>query len=539
LAASIVSIAVALPACHAAEPGWELVWSDEFEGTTLDTAKWTIEETNQPHNNEQQAYIDDQVTVSGGNMVITSEKIATQGKPYRSGRVHSDFTKKYGRWEVRADLPTSKGMWPAIWLLPNTGPYPWPSQGEIDILENRGQQPHLTSSAYHWGANWQQHQFRFAEQTMARYGQPVDFHDGFHTYAVEWDAQKLRYFVDDVHHWTLYNSDTSGFLGNASAPMWTVLNTAVGGDFLGPGGNPDGSTVWPQQFLIDYVRIADRSDDPVPFRNAGFEKRDGSLAHWSVFGNVVSTNNVSVHEEAVREGDASLKLFGQFRSTANFSGVSQGITVSPGDPIELSAESFVRAQDALEAGNQVHMKIEFYSDFGGRHGSNAFLSEVATTIADPTSPQDAWRLHELSAVAPANAVEARLAFVFQQSAANGGGAIHVDNVSFRNLNQPYLADANGDGMVDGSDMMMWQQKMGTADPSGPTDGDFNWDGEVNGADLDLWKEQSGAAAPADQGAAAPVPEPSLAAMTLTGLAGFLQLANGVRRSNGVGSVAGQ
>jgi beta-glucanase (GH16 family) len=526
IAAALVTAAFFMaPAAHAQTHGWDQVWSDEFEGTAVDPAKWAKEVTNNPANNEKQAYIADQVTVSNGNMVITSENIPSGNKPYRSGRVHSNFTKQYGRWEVRADLPTSKGLWPAIWLLPNTDQYNWPSQGEIDIMENRGQQPHLTSSAYHYGTNPPfNHQFRFSEQTMARFGQPVDFHDGFHTYAVEWDATKLRFFVDDLHHWTLFNSDTGGFLGNQSAPMWTMLNTAVGGDFLGPGGQPDGTTVWPQQFLIDYVRIADRNDDPLRFRNGGFEKRDGSLAHWSVFGNVKDTNNVSLHNQAVQDGDASLKLFGQSRGATNFSGVSQGITVSPGDPIELSAESFVRSQDALATGNQVHMKIEFYSDFGGRHGSSAFLNEVTTTIADPASPKDTWRLHELSAVAPANAVEARVALVFQQSASNGGGAIHIDNVSFRNLNLPTLADANGDGRVDGADMMLWQQKMGTADPEGPADGDFNYDGEVDGADLDLWEEQSGTGPePADQGAGVTIPEPSAAAITLTGIAGLLKL----------------
>jgi beta-glucanase (GH16 family) len=507
-----------------ASPGWDLVWNDEFEGTAVDPAKWTKEVTNQPHNNEQQAYTADQVTVSNGNMVITSENIPTNGKPYRSGRVHSNFTKQYGRWEVRADLPTSKGLWPAIWLLPNTNQYPWPSQGEIDIMENRGQQPHLTSSAYHWGTNQPfNHQFRFSEQTMARFGQPVNFHDSFHTYAVEWDATKVRFYVDDVHHWTLYNADTNGFLGNQSAPMWTMLNTAVGGDFLGPGGQPDATTVWPQQFLIDYVRILDRNDDPLRFRNGGFEKNDGSLAGWSTFGNRVNTNNVSLHNEAAKTGDASLKIFGQSAGGTNFSGVSQGITVSPGDSVEASAFSFMRSQDALAAGTSVQMKIEFYSDFGGRHGTPSLLDEVVATIANPSTQRDQWRPHELSAVAPAGVVEARLAFVFTQSAAYGGGALHIDDVTFRNVNLPSVADANGDGVVDGADMMLWQQNVGAADPSGPEQGDFNFDGAVDGADLDVWKEQSQGGAPANQGASAQLPEPAATSLTLTGMAGLLQL----------------
>jgi beta-glucanase (GH16 family) len=524
----------------AATPGWDLVWNDEFDGAALDTGKWFRETTNTPANNEQQAYIPAQVTVSNGNMVITSEKISTNGKPYRSGRVHSNFTKQFGKWEVKANLPTSKGLWPAIWLLPNTNQYNWPSQGEIDIMENRGQQPHLTSSAYHYGTNPPyNHQFRFAEQTTARFGQPVNFHEGFHTFGVEWDETKLRFLVDDVHYWTLYDSDVGGFLGNQSAPMWTMLNTAVGGDFLGGASEqPDASTVWPQKFLIDYVRILDRNDDPLRFRNGGFEQNQGSLAGWSTFGNINGRNNVSIHNQAVQDRDASLKIFGQGRSTTNFSGVSQGITVSAGDQVQALAESFVRSQDALGAGTSVTMKIEFYNDFGGRHGSSAFVNETAITIADPSTQKDAWRPHMLSAVAPAGAVEARLALVFTQSAANGGGAVHIDNVSFKNLSLPNVADANGDGIVDGADMLLWQQKLGTPEPDGPADGDFNFDGAVDGSDMEVWEEQSGGAAAAEQGAAVQAPEPATAVLALTGLAGLLRLHPGrAPRTSGLSSAA--
>jgi beta-glucanase (GH16 family) len=530
--AVMASIAAALllvpPTARGADtPGWDLVWNDEFEGTTVDAAKWTKEVTNNPANNELQAYTAGQVTVSAGNMVITSENIPTNGKQYRSGRVHSNFTKQFGRWEVRADLPTSRGMWPAIWLLPNTQQHNWPSQGEIDIMENRGNQPNLTSSAFHYGTNPPyNHQFRFAEQTAARFGAPVNFHDGFHTFAVEWDETKLRFFVDDVHHWTLFNSDVDGFVGNQSAPMWTMLNTAVGGDFLPP---PDGTTVWPQKFLIDYVRILDRNDDPIRFRNGGFEQNDGSLAGWSVFGNRINTNNVSVHDQAVNDGDAALKLFGQSSGT-NYSGVSQGITVAAGDPVEVDATSFIRSQDSITGtGNTVQMKIEFYNEFGGKYGTSAMLDEITTTIATSSSPNDVWRAHEMSAVAPAGAVEARLAFVFTQPGAGNAGAIHIDEVSFKNLSLPDVADATGDGVVDGADFLKWQQKLGTPNPAGPTDGDFNFDGDVDAADLDVWKDQSGGgsrAEEAEQGAALQVPEPSAAMLTLTTLAGMLKLRPG-------------
>src|SRR5688572_20182945 len=99
-------------AASAQPVGWDLIWSDEFGGSSLDTTKWFAETTTNPANNELQAYLPQQVTVSNGHLVITSVNQPFGGKQYRSGRVHSQFVKQYGRWEVRGDLPTSRGMWP-------------------------------------------------------------------------------------------------------------------------------------------------------------------------------------------------------------------------------------------------------------------------------------------------------------------------------------------------------------------------------------------------------------------------------------------
>jgi beta-glucanase (GH16 family) len=499
-----------------AHVGWTPVWNDEFEGATLDPAKWEPETTTNPANNERQAYIPQQVSVAGGNMVITSENIPYGGKQYRSGRVHSEYAQRHGRWEIRADLPTSRGMWPAIWLLPDAS---WPSQGEIDIMENRGTQTGLTSSAYHFGTNPPYfHDYRYGEQTTAKFGVSQNYHTGFHTYAVEWDAKKLRFFVDDVHYLTLYDADMGGYLGRQTAPMRTILNTAVGGDFLGAL-QPNSSTVWPQQFLIDYVRVFNKNGDVIRLRNGDFDENGGSLAGWTTFGNRLNTNNVSVHNEAIDTGPAALKLFGQANGNTNYSGVSQGITVAGGQEVRATAESFIRSQDSIAGtGNTVQMKIEFYSDFGGKYGTSDMLLETAITIADATSPNNAWRPHDLSAVAPAGAVEARLAFVFSQPAAGGGGAVHIDDVMFRNLALPDVADANGDGKVDGVDFLRWQRQVGSVSAQGPTDGDFNFDGQIDGADLQAWTEQFGAGA---TGANLAVAEPSSAVAAMMAFAGLV------------------
>jgi len=543
LAAMLCALLLAPRPAAAASPGWELSWSDEFDGAALDTVKWRAWQpsTPGPYNGERQEYLPSQVAVTGGNLVITATNEPFQSQygnyDYRSGRVESNYAQRHGRFEIRADLPGTKGTWPALWLLPDVNQYPWPTQGEIDILENRGHQPNLTSSAFHFQQGG--HRYVTSARTAARFGQAENYHNSFHTYAVEWDATKIRYFVDDVHWYTTYNAGAytgtggvtvNGFLAGQTAPMQVVLNLAVGGTFL-ENQQPDGTSVWPQQLLVDYVRIFNRGDSPIRFRNGGFERNAGSLADWSVFGNRLNTNNVSVHNEAVDEGAASLKLFGQFTSASNLSGVSQGITVAPGDEVRAAAESFIRSQDSIAGtANTVQMKIEFYNEFGGRSSTVAEIipARVVTTIADGTSPNDVWRQHEMSAVAPAGAVEARLAFVFTQTAANGGGAIHIDDVNFRNLSVPDVADADGDGDVDGADFLTWQKNGGASNPSGPADGDFNFDGAVDEYDLAVWKEQVEQPSPppaagADQGASLQVPEPSAAALTLTTLAGLLKM----------------
>ena len=236
------------------QPGWRLVWNDEFAGTSLDASKWDAVDWKSPYNNERQAYHPSQVTVSGGNLELTSIDLPYGDKAYRSGKVESKWAQQFGRWEIRAKLPGTKGTWPAIWLLPDGKKYPWPSQGEIDIMEHRGDIPTITTSAFHWGPNSRGRRFLTDEQGISLSGRQVNFTDDFHTYAVEWDAEKIHFFVDGVHHFTVSDAETDGFIGGQSAPMEVQLNVAVGGDYV-KDAQPDTTSIWPQQMLVDYVRV--------------------------------------------------------------------------------------------------------------------------------------------------------------------------------------------------------------------------------------------------------------------------------------------
>lgn len=421
--------------------GYDLAWSDEFDGNSLDTSRWTATNTNIPTNNSLQDYLPEQVSVSGGSLRILSENLPSRGLPYRSGLVETKNFQMYGRWDIRAKLPTSRGMWPAIWLLSDEVAAPWPSEGEIDIMENRGDSPNLTSSAFHYGINDGtnfEHNFRFAEQTAVHDSSSVNYHDSFHTYSVEWDPTQIRFYVDDVHHYTIRDSDVDGFLADDVGQMRLIINTAIGGAFLD---NPDGSTVWPQEFEIDYVHAYTRSaTEPVlTFENGGFEDNGGSIAHWSKFGDSL-INNVSSGNENVDEGTEALKLFGQFNGQQNYSGIEQGISVSAGDEIRATARAFINSADSIAgSGNRVFFKIDYYSELYGLFGASEYISSDSIVLADGTTQNDAWLDNELLSTAPAGAVEARLAIVFEQNN-NAGGAVFVDDVQFSIAAAPIVAN---------------------------------------------------------------------------------------------------
>ena len=399
LACTLVAIAgLSLQGTANAQPparsGYDVAWFDEFSGSSLDGTRWRISNTNRTTNNSQQDYHPSQISVGQGVMTILSEDTESRGRPYLSGLIETRNFQRLGRWDIRAKLPATTGMWPAIWLLSDTNLHPWPSQGEIDIMENRGNQPNLTSSAFHYGTNPPfQHFFTYSEQTAVHDGVEQNYHTEFHTYSLEWDADQLRFYVDDVHHRTVRNDEVGGFLTDDVGQMRLIINTAVGGDFLE---NPNNSTVWPQTFEVDYVHAYTLSGEPrvLSFENGGFEEGGGSLAHWTPFGDV-QFGNVSSGNEQIAEGSEALKLFGQFNGNRNYSGLEQGITVAPGEELCASAEIFVASNDSIAgSGNSAFMKIDYYSQQHGEFGSADFIGSDSVPLADSLTANDQWLTRE-------------------------------------------------------------------------------------------------------------------------------------------------
>jgi len=250
---------------QAQSPNWQLTWSDEFNapnGSPPDTAKWKIVIGGEGFgNNELETYTSRPVNIQqqNGNLIITAQKEDLTGpdgipRHYTSARINSQnhFTQKYGRFEASIQLPTGKGIWPAFWLLgDNHETAEWPNCGEIDILETIGAPDTIYSTIHGPG-------YSGSKGPSTKYPLPTgeSVHTGFHLYAVEWSPNDIKFFFDDH----LIAERTPADLPPNTTwvydhPFYILLNLAVGGYWPG---NPDGTTTFPQQMLVDYVRVYTR-----------------------------------------------------------------------------------------------------------------------------------------------------------------------------------------------------------------------------------------------------------------------------------------
>lgn len=229
----------------------ELKWSDEFDGNAVDPAKWGYDLGGSGWgNNELEYYTNspDNAYVGNGTLIIQAKQQNQGNRHYTSARLLTKGKKDFafGRVDVRAKLPQGKGLWPAIWMLgSDIDQNNWPVCGEIDLLELRGQEPNKMLTTMHFGNSFADHRLKGTEKTLAS----GNFSDAFHLFSVVRSKDQLRFFLDGQLYYTFASGDASPYPFNN--PFFVVLNVAVGGDFLG---SPDGSTAFPQQMQVDYVR---------------------------------------------------------------------------------------------------------------------------------------------------------------------------------------------------------------------------------------------------------------------------------------------
>ena len=239
----------------------DLVWNDEFNNTgSPDTTKWGYDlgdgcpDICGWGNRELEYYTrrPENVRVENGNLIIEAIKENRKGRNFTSAKLvtknKGDW--QYGRIEVRAKLPTGKGTWPAIWMLPtiNERQSKWPADGEIDIMEQVGYDPFMIHGTVHTNA------YNHVNNTQKGGDiEVIDAVSDFHIYKIEWSADKIEWYVDDSMYFTFENE----IKGNDEWPFdrqfHLILNIAVGGTWGGSRGvDPD---IWPQKLEIDYVRV--------------------------------------------------------------------------------------------------------------------------------------------------------------------------------------------------------------------------------------------------------------------------------------------
>jgi beta-glucanase (GH16 family) len=276
---ALVLLAIVVPACGGSGDGttpppvnpppptgqWTVVWSDEFDatnGSAPSSSNWVLETGGGGWgNNELETYTNrtDNASIQDGNLVILAKKepfTGTDGiaREYTSARMKTQgkVSWKYGKMEARIKIPYGQGIWPAFWMLgDDINTVGWPGSGEIDIMENIGKEPSTVHGTIHGpgysGANAIGKAYSISSGA---------FSDDYHVFAVEWEPNVIRWYVDG----TLYSTLTPANLPSGSRWVYDhnffiILNLAVGGGWPG---NPDSTTAFPQQMLVDYVRVYQR-----------------------------------------------------------------------------------------------------------------------------------------------------------------------------------------------------------------------------------------------------------------------------------------
>lgn len=234
-------------------PGMTLAWSDEFDGSTLNQAYWSHETGNGQNgwgNNELQFYRPQNTSIQNGHLVITAKKEAFGGREYTSSRIITKGKQqfRYGRVDIRASLPKGQGIWPALWMLgSNFDAVSWPACGEIDIMEMIGGKGR--EKTVHGTVHWE-HDGKHA-QFGGEYSLPSGtLSDKFHVYSIVWDANSIRWFIDNKQYHVI--DTTPGQLDEFRRSFFFIFNIAVGGNWPG---SPDATSTFPQHMIVDYVRV--------------------------------------------------------------------------------------------------------------------------------------------------------------------------------------------------------------------------------------------------------------------------------------------
>ncbi|MBD0401082.1 glycoside hydrolase family 16 protein [Flammeovirga sp. EKP202] len=251
------------------ELDYQLVWSDEFEYEGLpDTEKWSYEVDGNKKkwgNQELQSYTSSRLentVVKDGKLYITAIKegymdsVSNETFDYTSARLSSkgkgDW--KYGKFVIRAKLPSGKGTWPAIWMLPSVSKFgDWPKKGSINIMEHVGHEKDFVYGSAHTEA------YNHAKGTEKMVGIYLsDAEEAFHDYKLEWSPEGYSIYVDNEKYFHFRNEQKTYKEWPFDEHFYILMNLAVGGSWGAIEGIDE--NIWPQQLIVDYVRVYQKKE---------------------------------------------------------------------------------------------------------------------------------------------------------------------------------------------------------------------------------------------------------------------------------------
>ena len=234
--------------------GYTLAWSDEFNDVAINTNNWNYDIGGSGWGNHELEYYTNSTNnsyLSNGKLVIEARQDTIGSNNYTSARMNTSGKQsfKYGRIDIRAKIPVSHGMWPALWMLgSNISTSPWPACGETDIMELIGSSPNRVVGSIHWA----QADGSSGTVNNAYFLNSGDFSQQFHVFSLIWRMNYVQIIVDGIPYMTATNSNITSGTWPFNAPFFFILNVAVGGDWPGP---PDSTTIFPQRMYVDYVRV--------------------------------------------------------------------------------------------------------------------------------------------------------------------------------------------------------------------------------------------------------------------------------------------
>jgi len=471
------SVACSITGSASAQLG-ELIWADEFDGTELDLNNWQYmfgdgSALGIPGwgNNELQYYTnrESNISVAFGNLFITAQNEFFGGRSYTSARIRSmglqDF--QYGRIEARIQLPSTPGIWPAFWMLPTNSPYGgWASSGEIDIMESVNYADNMHGTI-HYGAPWPGNQ-----SNGGSLNDGTDYSAGFHTFAIEWEPDLIRWFVDGNNFHTVSKGfwNSTAAPGNDRAPFDTpfhlLLNVAVGGNFPG---NPNGASTFPQTMTVDYVRVYSLEQAPYSGTPAAIpgtiEAEDFDIGYY----------NEAYYDLDITNSGGAYRGSGVDMEPCSEGGFNIGY-IRPGEWTEYTVDVQQAGEYTLEA--------RVASDTSG--GTFRLEFDGADATGNITAPGTGGWQNWTTVTAPVTLEAGEQVMRFQNTGGNGA-EYNLNYFRFVPVVAECAADVNGDGAATPADFTAWLGCFN--DPNSASfcgNADVNDSGSVDPADFTAW-----------------------------------------------------